>query len=809
MPPDAIPETLRHRIAVRVIGEEWTRGKLAERLVLADTLLPSDLNGRTIVLQLWPASWPAELHPDPTSSLGLRGVALEQHAWAVALAVDGQPVAEGKLTDGETEEQEVSAGPLGGLGGAMRKLNSARAESGGPSKELTSAWIEYQLLAPDAPPRTVRRAIFDLLGPAARAKGAPDSLVLDERQRLVRSLALMIRTEILPVTQRMAPQYGTQLMMERLVTNRALLRQLVGHPEADRPPDSALSAATPPLSALYSLSYARTAWSPVSGQLYVDRLGLLTQHRHPALMGNEFGMRGAVDVAMGEMGVSLDVPDAFAVRLRQGVFDTNAEGLWWSGVASLNTGEVFGASKGWTAITPAERERLGDLKLPDDARWRIGQDLAAGLTVVAPETAIPVSGERYVGWWRIDPVTGATRGMSGNGWGQCNAEYSVNVRTVAWAYARGFFFEYGLCQAIAQSINGSRTIAAELQKRKLWFWWMPPIKASDPESVFWGSNKGCLVSAMVAGFLATMPIFLMAARAEAELAAARAAAAERDAAAAAGAEGAGIPGTGRPGRGGVPGDGDPLAKTNPDLGKTQPDLGKTQPDLGKTQPDLGKTQPNLGKTQPDLGKTQPDLGKTQPDALGKTEPGMGRTQSHGNTQPDVKTNPGTAPESPQPEPRQQGPKPTSQVDAENKYWDAWEKWKPLQEESSNRTGDWLRENMKAGLEPEGSPGDPDYHPGRPPDPDFNPDRLAELEAKMNEAGVPARKALAEVKAAEDNLVWAQKEAKLGRLPLNEPSAPAPTGCPPNCSGQSSTSGEQLVNGAANVSGSFYPPSGGQ
>ncbi len=189
---------------------------------------------------------------------------------------------------------------------------------------------------------------------------------------------------------------------------------------------------------------------------------------------------------------------------------------------------------------------------------------------------------------------------------------------------------------------------------------------------------------------------------------------------------------------------------------------------------------------------------------------MGRTQSHGNTQPDMKTRPGTAPESPQAEPRQQGPKPTSQVDAENKYWDAWEKWKPLQEESSNRTGDWLRENMKAGLEPEGSPGEPDYHPGRPPDPDFNPDRLDELEAKMNEAGVPAREALAEVKAAEDNLVWAQKQTKLGRLPFNEPSAPAPepTGCPPNCSAQSSTSGEQLVDGAANVSSSFYPHSWG-
>jgi len=185
---------------------------------------------------------------------------------------------------------------------------------------------------------------------------------------------------------------------------------------------------------------------------------------------------------------------------------------------------------------------------------------------------------------------------------------------------------------------------------------------------------------------------------------------------------------------------------------------------------------------------------------------MGRTQSHGNTQPDVKTNPGTGPEAPQPEARQQGPKPTSQVDAENKLRDATEKWWPLQQESANRTGDWIRENMKAGIEPEGQPGEPDYHPGRPPDPDFNPDLLDELEAKMNEAQEARNKALAEVKAAEDNLEWAINKRKVGALPFNEPSAPAPqpTGCPPNCAGQSSTSGEQLVNGSASVSSSFYP-----
>jgi hypothetical protein len=792
--PEDVPEGLRHRIAVRVIAEDWSRGELSERPVLEHTLQPADLNGRAIVLQIWPASWPAELHPDPASNFGLRGAALEQHAWSVALTLDGEPAAEGQLTDGEKDEKPVAGGPLGGLGGGILNVAPGRGEGGGPSRVLTSAWIEYRLLAPEAPPQTIRRAVFDLLGPSVRAKGAPDSLVLDERQRLTRSLALMIRTEILPVAQRMAPQYALHLMMERLVANRALLRQLAASPETERPPDSALATGTPPLSALYSLAYARIAWSPVVDRVFIDRLGLLTQHRHPALMGSQFGMRGAFDVAVGELGVSLAVRDAFAVRLRQGVFDSNAEGLWWSGVASLNTGEVFGETKGWTALTPAEQDQLTDLALPDDARWRIGQDLAAGLTVVAPKAPIPVDDERYVGWWRIDPATGSTRGVSGNGWGQCNAEYGVNIRTLAWAYARGFSFEFGLCQAMAQSINGSRTIAAELQKRKLWFWWMPPINASDPRSVFRDNAKTCLLSAMAAGFLATMPILLMAARTEEMLAAARIAAAERDAAAQAAEAGRR---TVRP------------AGASPDVDP----LGKTRPGADP----LGKTQPGADP----LGETQRGA-----DPLGKTEPGLGKTRDFGNTQPDPKTSPGTRPTTPgdaeAPTQRQPRAKPTSQMDAEAKEAEAYRKWRPLQDESSNRTGDWLRENMKAGLEPEGEPGEPGYHPGRPPDPDFNPDRLDELEAKMNQANGAADRALKDLIEARDNVEWAQKAVKRGEIPFNEPRAPAPepAGCPPNCnSGGSSSSGggeatapssgEQMVGGSAGVSSSFYPYSWSQ
>jgi hypothetical protein len=334
-------------------------------------------------------------------------------------------------------------------------------------------------------------------------------LALTERQRLIRSLALMIRTEILPVTSGMAPEYVSHLTAQAITANAPLLRAIVAAERSRVPePDSLLAHAAPSVSSLYSLAAARFTWSPVGDRIHVDRLGLLTRHRHPAVAGDGFGIRGAVDVAAGDVGVSLAEPDAFQVRLQQGVLDTNAEALWWDGATVLNAGEAYKAAGRWTTLSPGRQRDVTGLQLSADARTRIAEDLADGFVVIAPSAPIASGLEHFTGWWRIDPASGAARGVAGNGWGQCQ-EYATLVLT---SVARGILtgvFEYGLCQGLAQAYNAVLAEAASMQARRIWFNWVGAVQFSDAKSVFAENNKACLIGAIAAGgLMATLPIIL-------------------------------------------------------------------------------------------------------------------------------------------------------------------------------------------------------------------------------------------------------------------------------------------------------------
>jgi hypothetical protein len=512
MAPGDIPDTLRHELDVRVLTEQWTNGALSEQRVLQHLLRPVDIYGQPIVLSIWPGNWPAQVHSDPESKYGLRGTALDQHRWGVALLVGKDAAAQALIRDDAGPEAPGGGGGFGGLGAAIARAvppTGKNAEGASRSGELTAVWIEYEFRTPGEGPRVVRRAVFDLIGPAARSAGKPVRLVMDDARRLMRSLALMIRTELLPLSARIPVEYVTHLTARSVVANGPLLRLIAQADGAHVPePDSLLARVQSPLTILYSLAAARLAWSPVSDRVYVDRLGLLTHHRHPAASAEGFGVRGAVDVVAGEVGVTLAEPDAFEVRLRQGVFDTNAEALWWAGASVLNTGEAYRAAKDWVTVTPSHREALEQLQLPPDARVRIAQDLDAGLVVIAPRAPVSNGMERFTGWWRIDPVTGLARGAAGSGWGQCQAEYANLVGMAILRGAGGFAFEYALCQGIAQAINEIRRKAADLQARGVWFSWTGSVQAMDANQVFKESHEGCMISAMMSGVLATLPIIL-------------------------------------------------------------------------------------------------------------------------------------------------------------------------------------------------------------------------------------------------------------------------------------------------------------
>ena len=344
-----------------------------------------------------------QLQSDPDSPHGLRAAALEQDTWGASLAIGPTVVAHGTIA--LTSKRAVGGGAMGGLGaGILGAAREMRGESTEATDELSAVWIEYEVRVPGEEPHTIRRAVFDLFGPAARSTHSTGTLVMDEQKRLTRGLALMLRSEMLPVTSAVAPEYLAHLTGRNLVANRTALRSIAAGVSSlsSMEPDSILGEGTPPLSPLWSLALARLEWSRHGDVQYVDRIGLLTRHRHPGPMGDAITLRGSIDVVTGDFGVSLAASDAFVVRHTQGVFDTNAEALWWTGEGLNNTGEAFAESHEWVTLASPDGD-IERLHLPPDARSRIAQDLASGLIVAAPTQPVPRGPDQFVGWWRIDP----------------------------------------------------------------------------------------------------------------------------------------------------------------------------------------------------------------------------------------------------------------------------------------------------------------------------------------------------------------------------------------------------------------------
>ncbi|MBK5298400.1 MAG: hypothetical protein JJE40_14700 [Vicinamibacteria bacterium] len=450
---------MRHQVTVRVIAEQWASGALKEFVALEGVLRPSQVVGMPIALRFVPGKWPSGFPPEGMGpEQGLRALALEQHTWTATLVVDRKPVSQAVIRDTGDLAPPSEAGGAGAIGGAFgtfeKRLDDALgptpppAAAQGPdgSKALTSAWVEYEIQHPGERPQTIRRALFDLIGPAARAAGPTVAPRVDEAARLTRSLALLREIEILPVVCRFGPDYVTHLAAQSLLANRAILTEAMRGDALDdfaHVQDLAKRLAPIP-SPLYALALARFEWSNSGGRTYIDTPNILTRHTFFAPVAKSFKLVVATDIVANEIGVDLMVDSPFAVRLEQGVLDTNAEAILASDRPDAsNAGSAFADSRSWTTLRGPGDPQLGTLELADDVRRRMADDLAAGYLVVAPRAPVTVGAGAFAGYWRVNPATGHTLGIGSTGYGQEMVEYLI---TAVLAIELTMFFYYFFCR---------------------------------------------------------------------------------------------------------------------------------------------------------------------------------------------------------------------------------------------------------------------------------------------------------------------------------------------------------------------------
>ncbi|HEY9507509.1 MAG TPA: hypothetical protein VIQ27_16180, partial [Gemmatimonadales bacterium] len=359
--PAALDSALYQRVVVRLVTERLSNGSLSERKVLEREVRPSELIGKPVVLEVTPSGLqPGLISASKDPAAALRALALEEKEWQATLIAGGD-AAEAMLSPGPVTQAAEGGNPFGGLGrGIGRAVGSGGAE-------LSAAWIEYETRVPGRPSQVVRRQLFDLVGPAARAARRPIELELTEERRLERSLALTRTTEIVPLASAVAPEYLIHLAASAALANQNFLRAA---PAAAATPledmETFAKSVHPGPSPLYTLAVTRMSSDP-DAPVYLDRPNVLSRHAFLGLRGGRIVRLEGTDIVVNDVAVAPGSPDPAEIRRRQGIRDTNAEAILYDGqpvVGSVADG--FARSDRWIAVTSTDDALLASL--PADIR---------------------------------------------------------------------------------------------------------------------------------------------------------------------------------------------------------------------------------------------------------------------------------------------------------------------------------------------------------------------------------------------------------------------------------------------------------
>lgn len=434
---DDLDEEEAHLIHIRLIIEQWKGGEVSEKTVLEHTIRPDELSDSRLLVRHYPLDWPTDNSLFEAEDLisNLKNVILEQKSWVPALTADSDEIQGAMFNNsGELIEKKSDSGGIGGFGRSLFKAFGAQDKKEEPAKDsfLTAEWIEYELCSPGQPGRTMRREIFDLLGPAQRAEASLPSPDIKTTDRMKRGLSMLGQTEVLVVTGRLSAGYMEYLNVENLLSNQETILELFSGLKEPDPQQvlNQIAEITSPPGKLYDLALARSRFGWAKKGVFLDHPNLIGFHSQLKLNPEgELVKYRSMDIV--ENDVSVLQEQDFLIRLSQGVLDTNIEALLMPpGEEVFNTSEVFSKGSEWITVSGVRDKGLANLELDKDSLERIKQDLENGYMVVAPKKPFKTNGKEYTAWWRIDPESGHTLGIGTHGQGQAIVEYAEVAQTM-------------------------------------------------------------------------------------------------------------------------------------------------------------------------------------------------------------------------------------------------------------------------------------------------------------------------------------------------------------------------------------------
>jgi hypothetical protein len=418
---ERLPDALRHQVLVRVVVE-ISRGALrTEHVVLEHALTPATAKSPVAVLRHVPIGAKA---PSPGSGedakVAMAKASLTATRWLPLLDIASEQHYDHIFAADGVIAQADAAG-LVGTAEAFQKLNEAMtsAWSGSQLKtsdvgDLTAEWIEFEIQVPQDGPRRIRRPVFDLIGPAARARREVVPLDASLRSRRALALAGVHEIAVLGAT----PD-------EREIALRTT-RDLIRLSEYAAATSSATIADVPrdavrtglPLHMFASL---RIRFPELVAVTALDRPNVVMLHDE--VYADSSGAYLSV--------ASLDVvensawPAALAVG--RGVLDTVIEGaLLEPKNARKNAAALMAEDREqgrtWSLLASARDFQSPSALATDDVRQIWADTVKSGAAVLAgpqrPGLDVPID----VAWWRFDPQSGSVLGHDARGRGATATE---------------------------------------------------------------------------------------------------------------------------------------------------------------------------------------------------------------------------------------------------------------------------------------------------------------------------------------------------------------------------------------------------
>ncbi len=455
--PSELPDDRFQSVTLRLIVELQDSSGRREEQLLTWTGRPADLDGQVLTLTH------AGNGMDALGQLVQAGVTGDQvmqvidgvDAWTPILRVGGDIVIDKLFTqDGAIRDANLIAfAQTGGAAGALfAEVAGILGGSAPPATEPavpTAEWLEIEADVPGQPAEVERRTIFDLIGPAARASGV--NFDLSQEQRRVRALSLAGATDILILGATPNP---IQVARTASAAIAEIADNIGGAAATPQPPN--LDYFPPgPRVAFSLLQFAAERLAGHSDEAIASPNVFLMHQRFALGLDGEASLQSEIDIVFNAISTARD---PFTASVRQGLVDTVLEDAIVGGTATGNTSALHAADlasgRSWHVLGQTEVAALAPGVQP-----LIQAQMKAGFVLLAPQSASP-----QVGWWRIDPDTGTTIGITATGGGaamvgeaflvfegvttgMCFVGMALAIRAIIGDPAGGYTFGLVTCMA--------------------------------------------------------------------------------------------------------------------------------------------------------------------------------------------------------------------------------------------------------------------------------------------------------------------------------------------------------------------------